>query len=54
MQDNVFGRARLHYGWWPSSGLYWSKGLLTLDMITDYDACLLYTSTWTLGTPEIN
>ena len=38
VQDNVFGRARLHYGWWPSSGLYWSKGLLTLDMITDYDA----------------
>ena len=37
VQDNVFGRARLHYGWWPSSGLYWSKGLLTLDMITDYD-----------------
>ena len=30
VQDNVFGRARLHYGWWPSSGLYWSKGLLTL------------------------
>ena len=38
VQDNVFGRARLHYGWWPSSGLYWSKGLLMLDMITDYDA----------------
>ena len=32
------GTACLHYGEWPSRGLYWSSGVLTLDMITDYDA----------------
>ena len=35
-QTNRFGTAYLHYGTWPTGGLYWSSGMLSLDMITDY------------------
>ena len=35
-QVNRFGTAYLHYGTWPTGGLYWSSGTLSLDMITDY------------------
>ena len=27
----------LHYGAWPKEGLFWSKGIASLDMIADYD-----------------
>lgn len=37
VQDTIFGQAYLHYGEWPAAGLYWSRGLLSLDLITDYD-----------------
>ncbi len=34
-QNTQYGQAHLHYGIWPSFGLYWDTGLLTLDMITN-------------------
>lgn len=33
-QETQYGTAHLHYGAWPTSGLYWSNGLLSLDRIT--------------------
>lgn len=37
------GTACLHYGEWPTSGLYWSNGLLSLDRITTPTATLTLT-----------
>lgn len=37
-ETRSFGTANLHYGEWPSSGLYWSLGLLKLDKLLHYDA----------------
>ena len=34
------GTACLHYGEWPSRGLYWSSGVLSLDRITTPNATL--------------
>ena len=34
------GTACLHYGEWPSRGLYWSSGILSLDRITTPNATL--------------
>lgn len=34
------GTACLHYGEWPSRGLYWSSGILSLDRITTPSATL--------------
>ena len=34
------GTACLHYGEWPSRGLYWSSGILSLDRITTPDTTL--------------
>lgn len=33
-QSTQYGEAHLHYGEWPSRGLYWSSGILSLDRIT--------------------
>lgn len=39
-QETQYGTAHLHYGAWPTSGLYWSNGLLSLDRITTPTATL--------------
>ena len=37
-QTNAFGEeVDLHYGRWPQVGLYWSEGIVNMDLITDYD-----------------
>ena len=37
-QTNTFGETvNLHYGAWPTVGLFWSQGVATLDRIADYD-----------------
>ncbi len=50
------GTACLHYGEWPSRGLYWSSGILSLDRITTPSATLSLHFTQTIGadaTPAI-
>lgn len=42
-QETQYGTAHLHYGAWPTSGLYWSNGLLSLDRITTPTATLTLT-----------
>lgn len=42
-QETQYGTAHLHYGAWPTSGLYWSNGLLSLDRITTPTAKLTLT-----------
>jgi the GLUG motif domain protein, putative len=42
-QEPQYGTAHLHYGAWPTSGLYWSNGLLSLDRITTPTAKLTLT-----------
>ncbi len=38
-QRNIFGdTVSLHYGRWPKVGLFWSEGIVSLDMIADYDS----------------
>ena len=38
-QTDTFGdTVNLHYGTWPKVGLFWERGIATLDMLTDYDA----------------
>ena len=41
--ETQYGTAHLHYGAWPTSGLYWSNGLLSLDRITTPTATLTLT-----------
>lgn len=50
------GTACLHYGEWPSRGLYWSSGILSLDRITTPSATLSLHFTQAIGadaTPAI-
>lgn len=42
-QETQYGTAHLHYGAWPTSGLYWSNGLLSLDRITTPTSTLTLT-----------
>lgn len=42
-QETQYGTAHLHYGAWPTSGFYWSNGLLSLDRITTPTAKLTLT-----------
>lgn len=44
------GTACLHYGEWPSRGLYWSSGVLSLDRITTPNATLSLHFTQDIGT----
>lgn len=44
------GTACLHYGEWPSRGLYWSSGILSLDRITTPSATLSLHFTQDIGT----
>lgn len=44
------GTACLHYGEWPSRGLYWSSGVLSLDRITTPSATLSLHFTQAIGT----
>lgn len=44
------GTACLHYGEWPSCGLYWSSGVLSLDRITTPNATLSLHFTQDIGT----
>ena len=44
------GTACLHYGEWPSRGLYWSSGILSLDRITTPNATLSLHFTQDIGT----
>ena len=37
-QTNSLGKpVNLHYGAWPKVGMFWSKGIVSLDLIADYD-----------------
>lgn len=44
------GTACLHYGEWPSRGLYWSSGVLSLDRITTPSVTLSLHFTQDIGT----
>lgn len=44
------GTVCLHYGEWPSRGLYWSSGILSLDRITTPSATLSLHFTQDIGT----
>lgn len=47
------GTACLHYGEWPSRGLYWSSGILSLDRITTPNATLSLHFTQDIGTDAV-
>lgn len=49
-QETQYGTAHLHYGAWPSRGLYWSSGILSLDRITAPNATLSLHFTQDIGT----
>ena len=37
-QTNSLGKpVNLHYGAWPKVGMFWSKGIVSMDLIADYD-----------------
>ena len=37
-QKNSLGETvNLHYGAWPKVGMFWSKGIVSMDLIADYD-----------------
>ena len=37
-QKNSLGETvNLHYGAWPKEGMFWSEGIVSLDLIADYD-----------------
>ena len=47
------GTACLHYGEWPSRGLYWSSGVLSLDRITTPDTTLSLHFTQDIGADAV-
>lgn len=47
------GTACLHYGEWPSRGLYWSSGILSLDRITTPNATLSLHFTQDIGADAV-
>ena len=37
-QTNSLGKpVNLHYGAWPKEGMFWSQGIVSMDLIADYD-----------------
>ena len=34
----------LHYGAWPKVGMFWSEGIVSMDLIADYNKDVLYKS----------
>ena len=35
--DSLGNKVNLHYGAWPKVGMFWSKGIVSVDLIADYD-----------------
>ena len=44
-QTNSLGKpVNLHYGAWPKVGMFWSKGIVSMDLIADYGTAVPYKS----------
>lgn len=44
-QTNSLGKpVNLHYGAWPKVGMFWSEGIVSMDLIADYNKDVLYKS----------
>ena len=37
-RDSLGKPVNLHYGAWPKVGMFWSEGIVSVDLIADYDA----------------
>lgn len=42
--DSLGKPVNLHYGAWPKVGMFWSKGIVSMDLIADYGTAVPYKS----------
>ena len=42
--DSLGNKVNLHYGAWPKVGMFWSEGIVSMDLIADYNKDVPYKS----------